>query len=195
MTDQQALRQHLRRLRAGLSARERVAAAEQAARHVAAHRRFRHAGRIAGYFGSKGELDPMPLLERAVRMHKECYLPVLHPFRAGRLWFCRWEPGDRLVPNRFDIPEPVVRKDRLVAARALDLIIVPLVAFDSACHRLGMGGGYYDRSLAFVNRLEHARRPFLLGFAHEIQHVDHLPTRPWDIRLDAVATQRRLYCA
>lgn len=194
MTDQQALRQQIRRLRAGLSVRERLAAAEQAARRIAGQRQFRHARRIAGYFGSKGELDPMPLLERAFDLHKECYLPVLHPFRAGRLWFCRWEPGDRLVPNRFGIPEPVVRGNKMIAARALDLIIVPLVAFDSSCNRLGMGGGYYDRSLAFVHRLQHARRPFLLGFAHELQRVDQLPTYPWDIRLDAVATQRRLYC-
>jgi 5-formyltetrahydrofolate cyclo-ligase len=87
-----------------------------------------------------------------------------------------------------------VRTGGLIAARDLDLVIVPLLGFDNACHRIGMGGGYYDRSFAFARRLRHISAPFMLGFAHEAQRVDQLPQRPWDVPMDAVVTQRKLYC-
>lgn len=195
MNEQFALRQRLKRARLALSARAQEAAAAAAAVRTLRHPRFRRARRIAGYFGSMGELNPVPLMERAVELNKQCYLPVLHPFRKGQLWFCRWQPGERLILNRFDIPEPVVRADRLIAARDLDLVIVPLLGFDAQCHRLGMGGGYYDRSFAFTRRLKHIPGPFMLGFAHESQRVDRLHTQPWDIALHAIVTEQRLYCS
>jgi 5-formyltetrahydrofolate cyclo-ligase len=195
MTDKQALRLHLKRTRAALSPRQRSEAAAAAVLRVLRMPQFRRADRIAAFCGSNGELDPLPLLQHAADLKRQCFLPVLHPFRPGRLWFTRWRPGDRLVRNRFGIPEPLIGPDKLVAARRLDLVIVPLLGFDDECHRLGMGGGFYDRSFAFVRRLKRARRPFLLGFAHDSQKVDHLQVQPWDIRLDAVATDRDLYCA
>ena len=72
-------------------------------------------------------------------------------------------------------------------------MIVPLLGFDDECHRIGMGGGYYDRSFAFVRRLKHVRGPFLLGLAHESQHVAQMHAKPWDITLDAIVTERQLY--
>jgi len=195
MTDLQQLRRQLRRARLALSPEAHAAARKEALARIRRHPRFRRARRIAGYFGSKGELDPMPLLEYAVALGKRCYLPVLHPFLPGQLWFYRWRPGDPLMPNRFGILEPRPRRSGLIPARRLDLVIVPLLGFDSDCHRLGMGGGYYDRSFAFVRRLTHARRPFLLGLAHESQRVARLEAQPWDVTLDAVATDRHLYSA
>ena len=195
MTDQQALRQQLKKIRLALSTKERAEAAGAAVQQVLKHPRYRRAKRVAAYFGSKGELCPMALIQHATALRKECYLPVLHPFRAGQLWFCRWRPGDPLTNNRFGIPEPQPDPDKLLAARKLDLVIVPLLGFDSDCHRLGMGGGYYDRSFAFTRRLNYIRHPFLLGFAHESQRVDRLPTQPWDITLNAVVTEHKLYSA
>jgi len=193
MTALLLLRPHLRRTRLALSPQAHAAARDAALQRIRRHPRFRRARRIAGYFGSKGEIDPMPLLEQAVHLGKRCYLPVLHPFRTGQLWFYRWRPGDPLVLNRFGIPEPRPRRSGLIPARRLDLVIVPLLGFDRDCHRLGMGGGYYDRSFAFVRRLKRARRPFLLGLAHDAQQVDRLDAQPWDITLDAIATNRNLY--
>lgn len=195
MTDLQLLRRQLRRDRLALPPKAQEAARAAALQRVRRHPRFRRARRVAGYFGSNGEIDPMPLLEEAARAGKRCYLPVLHPFKQGRLWFCRWQPGDALRLNRFGILEPVPRRAGLIAARRLDLVIVPLLGFDSDCHRLGMGGGYYDRSFAFLGILTHARRPFMLGLAHESQRVDQLMPQPWDITLDAIATDRHLYIA
>ena len=194
MNEQNALRRRLKSARLALSARAQAESAAAATSRVLKLPRFHRAGRVAGYFGSKGELDPVPLLEQAAAMEKQCYLPVLHPFHRGQLWFCRWQPGDRLVLNRFGIPEPVFATDKHIAARNLDLVIVPLLGFDSDCHRIGMGGGYYDRSFAFTRRFEHISKPFLLGFAYESQRVDRLHPQPWDITLDAIVTDQNLFC-
>ena len=193
MTNLSETRRHLKRTRIALSAQDRAAAAAAAIRQLAKMPQFRKARRIATYLGSKGELDPTPLIAQAKARDQIFYLPVLHPFRDGHLLFCHWTPGERLIVNRYGIPEPVVSASRLIPARNLDLVIVPLLGFDPACHRLGMGGGYYDRSFAFVRRLVHITKPFLLGFAHESQRLEHIALQPWDVALNAVVTNRRLY--
>lgn len=160
--------------------------------HIRALRQYRRSNRIAAYIGSKGELDPMPLLSEAAQKGKACFLPVLHPFKTGQLWFCRWQPGEALIPNRFGIPEPIPHPKRLIAASHLDLVIVPLLGFDSAGHRIGMGGGYYDRTFAFTRRFKRIRLPYLVGFAHEVQRVQDIVPNSWDVRLNAVASSQRL---
>ena len=193
MNDQKALRQHLKNLRLALSAKARAEATAAVTARVVRLPQFRRARRVAGYFGSKGELDAMPLIEQAEAWGKQCFLPVLHPFRHGQLQLYRWRPGDRLLLNRFEIPEPVPCAENLIAARNLDLAIVPLLGFDSDCNRIGMGGGYYDRSFAFTRRFKHLKGPYMLGLAHESQRVDRLRTQTWDITLDAVVTERICY--
>lgn len=154
---------------------------------------MRKSRNIAIYLAADGELDPMPLVFAPPTGRRSWHLPVLHPHRPGRLWFVRWRPGDPLRPNRFGIPEPVLRKGRIRHARQLDLVLLPLVGFDDRCHRIGMGGGFYDRSLAFLGDPGHPRRPRLIGLAHACQHVASIPPRRWDIPLDAVVTETRVY--
>ncbi len=189
------LRHRLKQSRLALSANERHAASTAALARLRSLRQFRHADHLAAYIGSKGELDPMPLLTLAARLGKTCYLPVLHPFLRGRLWFCRWQPGDQLSVNRFGILEPSKCRGRVRPARCLDLVIVPVLGFDNTCQRLGMGGGFYDRTFAFVRRTTYVKRPFLLGLAYQTQYCDLLPARSWDVALDAVVTDCRLYSA
>ncbi len=195
MTDLIALRRYLKQARQALSAGERTRASLQAIAHIVEHPQYRRARHLALYIGSKGELDPLPLLDLAIGQRKRCYLPVLHPFLPGRLWFCSWQPGEPLKPNRFGIPEPLPTSNNRIAARDLDLVVVPLLGFDDTCHRLGMGGGYYDRSFAFVRRTRKMRRPFMLGFAHEVQRIEVLQQQPWDVPLDAVVSNAKTYCA
>jgi len=140
-----------------------------------------------------GEIDPYPLLQALWALGKIIYLPVLVPFSRQKLWFAKYAPSDRLVLNRFGIPEPVRR--RLIKPCALDLVLTPLVAFDSRGHRIGMGGGYYDRSFAFLRRRRHWRKPRLLGLAYELQKLPGIIPNDWDIPLDAVATEARIYRA
>ncbi len=83
----------------------------------------------------------------------------------------------------------------LVRAQKLDLILLPLVGFDTHCHRLGMGKGFYDRSLEFLNHRQHWRKPHILGLAHDFQRVESLPADPWDVPLQGVVTDKSFYSA
>lgn len=190
------LRSTLRAARRALTEHERRQCAEDCARRLLNHPAFRNARRIAAYLPADGELDTQPLIERAWAMGKRVYLPVLLPQGENRLWFARYTPDTRLVRNRFGIPEPERGAHTRIAPLAIDLVLTPLVAFDAQGHRLGMGGGYYDRSFAYLLRHSRWSRPRLIGVAYEFQRQDRLPAQAWDVPLHAVATDQRLYlCA
>ncbi|WP_431686847.1 5-formyltetrahydrofolate cyclo-ligase [Hahella sp. NBU794] len=143
------------------------------------------------YLANDGEINPLPTIQRLWRRKKACYLPVLHPLYHNRLWFVRYQPGARLKPNKYGIPEPVLRGAKRVPPWSLDVVCFPLVAFDKQGNRLGMGGGYYDRT--FADRRVIIKRPKLIGFAHHFQQLPELPHEPWDIPLSAVATDQQLH--
>jgi len=192
-TANRQLRQQLRQARRALSATQRRHAAEQAARRLARLPRFRNARRIAAYIASDGELDPMPLVERAWSLGKQVYLPVLLPVGGRRLWFAPWEPDDLLLRNRYGIPEPAHAPWTRISPHILDLVLTPLVGFDAQGHRLGMGGGYYDRTFAFLRSHRCWRHPHLIGLAHECQRVEALTPNPWDVPLEGVVTETNWY--
>lgn len=155
---------------------------------------FRRARRVALYWPTDGEIDPRPVLVLPQSRAKRFYLPVLNPLGRGRrLWFARYCPGWPLYLNRFGIPEPGARGQHLVQIRHLDLIILPLVGFDAQCHRLGMGGGFYDRTLEPRRRHPRWRRPRLIGIAHECQRLERIQANPWDVRLDMILTESACY--
>ncbi|WP_372695815.1 5-formyltetrahydrofolate cyclo-ligase [Immundisolibacter sp.] len=187
-----SLRRRLRAERRALSRAERQAASAALARRLATLPAFQRARRIAAYWPADGEIDPLPALRRAAAAGKACYLPVLCPQRDGHLHFAAWNPQAPLRRNRFGIVEPAVAPRHWLAPRMLDLVLVPLVGFDGAGNRLGMGGGFYDRSFAFLGQ-RRWRRPRLVGVAFDLQRVDRLPRRAWDVPLDAVASERGCY--
>lgn len=191
--DKSGLRRSLRARRAALTPEEQAHAARRLAAHVCTTRIFRASGRIACYLAVDGEIDPTPIIERMWAMRKHCYLPVLSSGPSQALRFAPARPGGRLARNRFGIPEPLVGARELVRARSLDLILLPLVAFDTEGRRLGMGAGFYDRTLAFLRHREHWRRPRLLGLAHDFQRVELLAEDPWDVVLDGVVTDEGVY--
>ena len=153
---------------------------------------FRKAQRIGVYLGNDGELDPARLVRRAWSMGKRCYLPVLRDRPDITLRFAAYRPGMAMRANRFGIDEPDVPRRLLLSARHLDLLLMPLVAFDGSGNRLGMGGGYFDRTLAYRRRAGSWRRPHLLGVAFAFQQVAALPSEPWDVPLDGVITDHGL---
>jgi 5-formyltetrahydrofolate cyclo-ligase len=184
------LRRELRRRRAALSSDVRSHHSDRLVRHLALAHELRGSRRIALYLPNDAEIDPTGLFERPLRPGRRLYLPVLRPGPNARLWFARYEPGERLVLNRFSIPEPVARGRRLTRPLDLDLVLVPLVGFDRHGHRLGMGGGFYDRSFSFLrHRTRGWHRPVLIGTAFACQQIDEIPPEPWDVPLDAVATE------
>jgi 5-formyltetrahydrofolate cyclo-ligase len=193
MTSPPPLRRRLRANRRALGRAEQHNNARSLARLLGRHRAFLRAHRVGAYWAADGEMDPFPLLRLAHARHKDCFLPVLRPHPRRKLWFLAYRPGDPLEKNRFAIPEPRLRNRRIRLPWALDLLLVPLVGFDSDCNRLGMGGGFYDRSLAYLRYRRCWRRPLLVGLAHECQRTEALQTNPWDVSLDMVATEERIY--
>jgi 5-formyltetrahydrofolate cyclo-ligase len=192
MSEKSFLRQRIRKQRASLSARTRSQAAQAVSRRLAGLGRFQRTRSVAAYIAQRGEMDPKPLVQASLYRGKRIYLPVLHPFFHSRLQFCELRSNTILRPNRFGIPEPRTHTACLKSNRRLDLVLVPLVAFDRQGHRLGMGGGYYDRSFAY-RRHTYRNRPLLIGLAYEFQFVETLPHEPWDVRLDAVVTEQHIY--
>ncbi len=187
------LRRRLRQARRDLDPRQRLAFEQRLAERLARHPLFRNARTLAAYLPVDGEVDPAPLVQRAWSLGKAVYLPVLVPFTENRLWFTRYEPDTVLVYNRFGIPEPEKAHRQRIAATALDLVLAPLVGFDSQGHRLGMGGGFYDRTFAFLRTRRCWDKPRLLGLAYECQHVKRLQKQPWDVPLHGVVTEKALY--
>lgn len=181
-TDQRnALRKQLRQARRSLSQRRQASAARQLVGRLCFWPPFQQARRIAFYLPVNGEISPLPLIQHCRRLGKACFLPVIRAFPSGKLVFVRFRPGQRLHRQRWNIREP--RQGRGISATALDMILMPLTGFDRQGNRLGMGGGYYDRTLAgFSNRA------LRVGLAHDCQQVEALPAYPWDIPLHAVAT-------
>ncbi len=186
----QALRDSLRRARRQLNPRAQAQAAEQVARRVAAMDCFLVASRVAFYQAVDGELDPQPLLDHALALGKTCCLPVMTEDSTAPLKFAPIAADTTLQPNAFGILEPPAVD--LMAAATLDLVLVPLVGFDSGCVRLGMGKGFYDRAFHF-KLTQPDQPPFLLGLAHDCQRVERLTSQAWDVGLDAVVSGEKTY--
>lgn len=191
MSSKPTLRAQLRGRRRALDPAQRSAGAAALARRLVAHALFRRATRIACYFPVDGEIDTAPLLHRARAMGKQIYLPVLTA--KGALRFAPYSPGCKLRRNCFGIPEPVCHPRALRSGRQLDLVLTPLVGFDRAGNRLGMGGGYYDRSFAFLIHRHHWRKPHLLGLAYEFQRIAKLTRHAWDVPLAGVVTEQQIH--
>jgi 5-formyltetrahydrofolate cyclo-ligase len=189
------LRRMLRKARRALSNSEQRQAARGLYRQLAQHPLFRRAKHISLYLPTDGEIDPRLLLRAAQRRGKATYLPVLSAWPRTKMVFQRIRPGEKLRPNRFRILEPRVNQAKQRKVWALDLVLLPLVGFDEHGGRLGMGGGFYDRSLAYLARRKNWRKPTLLGLAHECQKVEKLAQASWDVPLQGTVTDRKWYFA
>jgi len=178
------LRRELRARRRAIPAPARIAAAERLAERLSSLPFAPDAGHVAGYWAMDGEIA---LHVWQLRLPKACTycLPVLHD--DGRLRFAPWRPGDALVSNRHGIPEPDVPENVLLTAEAMRFVVAPLVGFDGNGHRLGMGGGWYDRSFAF--RRTQPAPPWLVGAAFAVQQVESVMPEDWDMPLDALCSE------
>ena len=187
-----SLRSSLRQARRQLSPMQQDYAAMQLYHRISGQRFFRKAKRIAFYLASDGEIDPSLLIAAAEARGQHCYLPLIHPFRPERMLFLRYRQGDALLRHRWGMWQPSLRSGALIAARALDIAFVPLVGFDRACNRLGMGKGFYDRTFSFRARAGRCS-PKLIGLAHECQRVESLESQAWDVRMDKIVSDRASY--
>lgn len=178
------LRRDLRARRAALGPGDRLAGADEVAKHLGAQAYLREPGYVAGYWAVNGEL-PLHAVQLRLAPGQIWCLPVVQ--EDGLLRFAPWRPGDPLEPNRYGIPEPTLSQTAL-PPEAMHLVLLPLLGFDGRGGRLGMGGGYYDRSFAF--RQAQPAPPTLVGVGFACQELASLDPEPWDVALDAVLTER-----
>lgn len=135
---------------------------------------------LAFYLPFNGEISPLPLIEKLRLIGKKIYLPVLHPFSPHQLLFLRFDDKADLSSNRFGILEPKLDVRKVLPISELEMIFVPLVACDTQGNRLGMGGGFYDRTLSQAKHL------ISVGLAHQCQQLKYLPLESWDEPLDYI---------
>lgn len=185
----QQLRQLLRQRRRALSPQCQKQAATGLYLQLAQHPWFRRARHLALYLANDGEIDPSRLVGAALQRKKSVYLPVVSRWPERHMVFQRVDARTRWCLNKFGIREPVPDRSQQRALWTLDLVCLPLVGFDAAGGRLGMGGGFYDRTLAACQ----LPLPRLLGVAHACQQVESVPLAPWDMPLDAVVTDREWF--
>jgi 5-formyltetrahydrofolate cyclo-ligase len=189
--DKAALRRALRARRAALSTAERRRASRQLLRLALRHRLLMRKRRAGFYVPTRHEIDVLPLLERALALGAACFLPIVPGRGRKKLWFTRLGERPAWFVNRYGIPEyhpPAPRKCR---AGSLETLFLPLLGFDAEGWRIGMGGGYYDASLAALRIRRHWRKPRLIGVAYAVQEVDRVPRDAWDVPLDGILTERR----
>ena len=192
------LRKKLREARRSLSDEQHEDAAQCIAAQLNTLPFVKSATTVAGYLVNDGEVNLKYYIESTWQLlHKKFALPVLHPVCKGHLLFLSYTSDSLLINNKYNIEEPVLSCEAVIPVTQCDVILMPLVGFDTNGNRLGMGGGYYDRTLSFTQRKLNTQSasnqhiPKLVGIAHDVQEVDALPTAPWDVPLDAIVTPSR----
>lgn len=185
-----AIRQQIRTLRKQLSQSEQRLASEQLVAQFAQLTELTDAKNIALYLANDGELNPVKVFDWCWDKGISTYIPVLHPFSKGQLLFLHYAKGAPLIKNRYGILEPKLSTNNILPVSELDIIFTPLVAFDKVGHRLGMGGGYYDRTLA---PFTHSNKPKAIGLAHDCQQLEALSVEKWDIPLEKIVTPSKTW--
>ena len=184
-----AIRKQMRAFRQQLTPEQQLLAARQLSQILMSQPWFQRAKNIAMYIANDGEIDPIVVSAKAQFRGRRCLLPSLHPLKEGQLCFADYN-GPR-KKNKFGISEPDPKKNTLIKSNQLDIVLLPLVAFDAAGGRLGMGGGYYDRTFEFLKRGT-GKKPKLIGLAHDFQRMEYLPIESWDVPLDAIVTDKQV---
>jgi 5-formyltetrahydrofolate cyclo-ligase len=182
------LRKELRRNRRSLSPAEHARRSRIAAAFVARLAAFKSGARVAIYLPFDGETDPGALVAAAQRRGIRLYVPVVADLAHRRLRFYPLEGRTRRATFGISIPHVIAHR-RALRPRWFNLIVVPLVGVDSGGRRLGMGGGFYDRSLDFRRHRRHWRGPALVGLAFDCQRAESVFAQPFDVTLDALATE------
>lgn len=176
------LRQQIRKTRANLTALQQQQAEDSITQQALALIEAQNAQHIALYVSFDGEISTDKLIKILWAQGKQVYLPVLHPFNPNHLLFLRYLPDTPMLKNKFSIWEPKLNVQNVLPLDELDILFTPLVAFDKQGNRLGMGGGFYDRTLQHWQK-----SPFIpVGLAHQCQQVEQLPTEAWDVPLHQI---------
>ena len=186
--NKQQLRDNLLNQRKDLSIALQKQKSADIYKHIVSCSVFDNATHIATYYPVKGEANPGV---RHPILGKHLFLPVISTEKNQGLLFAPFHDETRFDFNQFSIPEPIYNDNDLRPAASLDLVLVPLLGFDKNGNRLGMGGGFYDRTFSFKLN-PNDTPPILMGIAYDFQEIPKLATEPWDVPLDYIVTESRL---
>ena len=137
---------------------------------------------VGCYYPSNYEIDDLDILNLLEKKNFKVSLPIIK--KNNQMNFCSWSGNDPLKINKFGIPEPV--SSEIIYP---DILLVPLVAYDSSLNRLGYGGGYYDR---YIEKLDKIKKVIKIGLAFSFQKISSIPTNKYDKRLDFIVTEKEI---
>jgi 5-formyltetrahydrofolate cyclo-ligase len=186
VNDLQALRLQIKTQRRNLSISDQTEAALHFCQNLIQSKILDSTHHIGVYLAHAGELNLQPSMTQLWQQNKTLYLPCIH---STQLVFKKYTPTSTLQANRFGILEII--EGESIAAEDLDAALVPLLAFDHAGHRIGMGQGFYDHTFAFRKQSCNTK-PLLIGCGYPFQEVDSLTPHAHDIDMDVIITPSTL---
>jgi 5-formyltetrahydrofolate cyclo-ligase len=198
MNTRNELRKKTRQRRNLMTMEGQLTASLQLTVKLCSHAKIHSAQHIALYLANDGELDPVNFIHWCWQQGKDIYLPVIHPFSPGNLLFINYHASSVMVKNKYGILEPKLDVRYVRHVNEIDVMCTPLVAFEKSGARLGMGGGFYDRTLAAWHQRYHIQgqvtaKPYPIGLAHDCQLVNSIPSELWDIPLPEIITPLKKY--
>ncbi|URJ29022.1 5-formyltetrahydrofolate cyclo-ligase [Blochmannia endosymbiont of Camponotus sp. C-046] len=181
------LRMYIRKIRRTLTFQEQYIAAQLITNKIIIINHIHRSARIAMFIDCDGEINTSLLIRTLLLMHKQIYLPILTDSGSKYLEFARYTFSTPLICNHLNIYEPKWNTSSIMPIEKIDVIFVPLVAFDIGGNRLGMGGGFYDRTL---KNWKHQGHYIPIGLAHDFQKIPTqlLPVETWDVILPEIIT-------
>ncbi len=189
MQNHDEMRQANRKRRGALSPQQLQAAAEALAHRIIELDVYVRSTKLAVYFAVNGEIGLDVVIDHALAAGKQVFLPNLDQNHCA---FHRTSVNRKCASTSFACRNPTSAMSEMLQPDQLDLVLAPLVVFDENRNRIGMGGGFYDRSFAMRKAIE-VTEPVLIGVAHELQKVDEIIPQEWDVRLDSVVTDQAIY--
>ncbi|MEP1743489.1 MAG: 5-formyltetrahydrofolate cyclo-ligase [Kangiellaceae bacterium] len=185
------IRQRIRLDRNLLSELDVAGAGEQLSAQLSKHLIIQQGKKVGCFLSFDGEICTKQTLSLINQLGAHCYLPKLRPYKPNRLWFMPYDSSVPMTNNRFGIAEVNLPVSQAIAVSKLDVVLLPLVAFDLKGNRLGMGGGFYDATFSHLR--SNKNRPAFIGLAYELQKLESLPSDSWDLPLDGVCTESGFY--
>ena len=184
------LRDTINQQRLALTASQKTNFSAKIAQQLFALPIFKNSQKIACYLEHKGEVETSEIIKTIWQQHQQCYLPIINPDKTLR--FVHYPPETKLTTNKFGILEPDLNQATQIEVEQLDLVLTPLLAFNSQRFRLGWGLGHYDRTFAFLLKQTRPTKPFLLGLAYNFQLSENIEIQSWDVPLDLIITEKNI---
>ncbi|WP_448563866.1 5-formyltetrahydrofolate cyclo-ligase [Thalassotalea ganghwensis] len=187
------IRQLMREKRQSLSKQAQQQSAIDLTKQVSKLESVKQSSKVAIYLANDGELSTDKTIEWLWSSNINTYLPVVHPFSKGHLLFLQYHADSEMIVNQYGIKEPKLDIRTIISPSQFDVIFTPLVAFDNTGARVGMGGGYYDRTFASLLSTDSNKVPLKIGLAHDCQQLPRIKRQPWDMPLDSIITPSQIF--